>query len=71
MTLKDWMEREGVTAQTLAPLVGVEVALVRSWASGRVMPDHSQRLHVAHATKGAVTMADWTDRAQVARGARP
>lgn len=69
MTLREWMEREGVAPQKLADLVGVEVALLRSWASGRVMPDHSQRQHIAHATKGAVT--EWDTLAQLARGTRP
>ena len=59
MTLRDWMEREAVTPQKLADLVGVDVALLRSWASGRVMPSYGERQLVAQMTKGEVRVTDW------------
>lgn len=69
MTLRDWMDQNGRDELWLADMVGEPVAEVRSWLSGRLMPNPVQRQHVSHVTKGQV---DWTGTlAVLARGTGP
>jgi DNA-binding transcriptional regulator YiaG len=64
MTLHEWFVAEqarGVTGsvERVAALLGEPVALVRSWASGRVLPTMMQRQLIGQVTKGEVGARDW------------
>jgi DNA-binding transcriptional regulator YiaG len=64
VTLHEWFVAEqarGVTGsvERVAALLGEPVALVRSWASGRVLPTLMQRQLIGQVTKGAVGPGDW------------
>jgi DNA-binding transcriptional regulator YiaG len=64
VTLHEWFVAEqerGVTGsvERMAALLGEPVALVRSWASGRVIPTLMQRQLITQVTKGEVGAGDW------------
>lgn len=60
MTLRDWMEKQGISPQTLAALIGADTATLRSWVSGRLKPSMPERQLIAQVSKGAVGAKDWT-----------
>ena len=64
MTLQEWLVEEqnrGATGavERVAALLGEPVPLVRSWATGRVIPTLIQRQLITQVTKGAVGPGDW------------
>ena len=64
MTLQEWFVEEqnrGATGavEREAALLGEPVPLVRSWATGRVIPTLIQRQLITQVTKGAVGPGDW------------
>ena len=58
MKLRDWLERENVSAKTFADMVGVRRQAVYYWLSGRA-PDAVRGKKIVEVTKGDVTPNDF------------
>ncbi len=59
MTLKDWLEREGLAPASFAPRIGRSSEAVRRYASGERIPDRETMPLIAAATAGDVTANDF------------
>lgn len=59
MTLADWMARNGITAEALAPQVGVHWATIYKWKAHRAFPRVAQLAAIERITDGAVTARDF------------
>ena len=56
MTLKLWLEQEGITIQELADRARVDRGYVSKMVSGRIHPSLAVALDVRDATRGEVTL---------------
>lgn len=59
MTLHDWLQWQEMSEQKFAKDLRVDVALVRSWASGRAKPQVSDMTVIDAYTRGLVSSEDW------------
>jgi transcriptional regulator with XRE-family HTH domain len=58
MTLREWMEANGLTDEALAQQLGVNRSLVTKWRRGDAMPNDTNKRLLFAATEGAVTPCD-------------
>lgn len=59
MTLRDYLDKHGLTASAFADLVGVKHSSVSRWAAGETRPDWGRLARIQEVTQGAVTAADF------------
>lgn len=65
MTLRDWLEQEGVSVPQFASRIGRTAEAVRRYVSGERIPDKDTMPLIAHATRRKVTPNDFFDLAPV------
>jgi transcriptional regulator with XRE-family HTH domain len=58
MTLKDWMQKEGLTQPEAAKRLGASQQDVSRWVLGKNEPTLRMALSIEKKTRGAVTAAD-------------
>lgn len=65
MTLRDWLEQEGVSVPQFASRIGRTAEAVRRYVSGERIPDKDTMPLIAQATRRKVTPNDFFDLAPV------
>jgi transcriptional regulator with XRE-family HTH domain len=58
MTLKEWMQKEGLTQSEAAKRLGASQQNISNWALGKNEPTLRMALAIEKKTRGAVTAAD-------------
>lgn len=59
MTLRDWMEKHGVTQARLSELTGIQQPLISKYLRGSQRPQLDNALAIERATEGAVPVEEW------------
>ena len=59
MTLSEWMDAQKITAEALAPQLGVHWATVYKWKGRRAFPRVAQLAEIERITEGKVTARDF------------
>lgn len=62
MTLKEWMQQEGLTQEAAAKRLGATQQNVSNWLRGKNEPSLRTALAIEKKTRGAVKAADLTVR---------
>lgn len=61
MTLKQWMVKHDIRAETACRHIGCSIYAFRKWLTGERIPRPRMQAKIMKFTNGAVTANDWID----------